>query len=470
MLFSQIEFIVFLAVIGSFLLAVRHHRARKLFLLAASYYFYAWWDWRFLSLILTSTIVDYFVGRGLRRTTHPGRRKTLLVISLACNLTLLGFFKYFNFFVGSLQTLLAPTGIHLGTLSIILPVGISFYTFQTLSYTIDVYRNKIEPTDDFPDFALFVAFFPQLVAGPIIRASVFLPQLGTPRRLTWTRGLEGFRQFSMGLFKKVFIADRIAVFVDGVFENAGLFDGPTTWLAVLCYAVQIYCDFSGYSDMAIGTARALGYDFPPNFNYPYVARSVTDFWRRWHISLSTWLRDYLYIPLGGNRKGPRRTYLNLMITMLLGGLWHGAAWPFVFWGGLHGGALAVNKWLDSRRPRLHVDEPSRRWTGFAGWGVTMLIVMVAWVFFRSAHSGFGQALVLLDRMFVHMGGVAWYHPFSIFALVLVGLGHVLQITRLAYLRDLPVTRGYTPVVCFLLVWLVLIFANSGFTPFIYFQF
>lgn len=470
MLFTQIEFFIFFGVLGASFPAVKNHRARKLLLLAGSYYFYAWWDWRFLSLILISTTVDFLVGQGLKRTNDPGRRKRFLLASLVCNFGLLGFFKYFNFFVESLAALLAPTGLHLRSLEIILPVGISFYTFQTLSYTIDVYRRRLEPCDDYFDFALFVAFFPQLVAGPIVRASVFLPQLENPNRLTWTRVFEGFRQFTMGFFKKVFIADRIAFFVDGVFANPGVFDGVTSWLAVLCYGFQIYCDFSGYSDMAIGGARALGYDFHQNFNYPYIARSMTDFWRRWHISLSTWLRDYLYVPLGGNRKGPRRTQINLMLTMLLGGLWHGAAWPFVFWGALHGAALVVNKWISTRTAGLELSGFGRRMAGLGGWVMTMLVVTVAWVFFRSGHGGFGEALRILDRMFVHPDGVSWYHPFSIFALTLMVLAHALHAAGLGRWRTLPATRWYTPVALFLLLWLVIVFSTPGFQPFIYFQF
>jgi alginate O-acetyltransferase complex protein AlgI len=449
---------------------VRNNRARKLFLLAASYYFYACWDWRFLSLIFISTLVDYTVGLGLKSTGDRTIRKLLLLASLICNLGLLGLFKYFNFFVESLQALIAPLGWHVGSLDILLPVGISFYTFQSLSYTIDVYRRRIKCCNDFADFALFVGFFPQLVAGPIVRASDFLVQLKTTRPLTWMRTAEGFRQFTIGLFKKAFIADRIAVFVDGVFGNAGVFDGPTTWLAVMCYALQIYCDFSGYSDMAIGAARAIGYDIPVNFKYPYIARSVTDFWRRWHISLSTWLRDYLYIPLGGNRKGPIRTCINIMIVMVLGGLWHGAAWTFVFWGALHGVAIVADRWGSARLDALKLRRATRRFMALGGWMITMLVVLTAWVFFRSAQGGFPQALCVLDRMFVDWRGVSWHPPFAIFALILMGASHALQATRWAHWRDLPIAAWHTPAVLFLMLWLVIVFPASGFTPFIYFQF
>jgi alginate O-acetyltransferase complex protein AlgI len=468
MLFTQIEFFVFFAVVFGFLLVVRRHRARKLFLLAASYYFYAYWDWRFLSLILTSTLVDYFVSLGMEKTDSSGKRRALLIVSLGCNLGILGFFKYFNFFVSSFSAFLSPLGLHLGTLQIILPIGISFYTFQTLSYTIDVYRRQLPVCRDFFDFALFVAFFPQLVAGPIVRASEFLPQLDRPLPLSWERAFLGFRQFTFGLVKKVFIADRIAMFVDGAFANAGALDGVTTWLSVLCYAVQIYCDFSGYSDMAIGLARAMGFDFRENFNHPYIATSITDFWRRWHISLSTWLRDYLYIPLGGNRKGKRRTYINLMVTMVLGGLWHGAAWTFVVWGTLHGVALAIDKWAG---PKIYLPERrgiKRSVEKAAGWLVTMLIVNVAWVLFRS--QSFEQALLVLRQMFWIPAGFSWHPPFALLALGVVALLEMIHASRYRNLLTLPADRWYTPVVLFSLLWLVIIFYPKEFAPFIYFQF
>jgi alginate O-acetyltransferase complex protein AlgI len=271
-----------------------------------------------------------------------------------------------------------------------------------------------------------------------------------------------------GLTKKVLIADRLAMFVDGAFDNAGAMDGFTTWLAVLCYAVQIYCDFSGYSDMAIGVACMLGYDFCENFRHPYIATNITDFWRRWHISLSTWLRDYLYIPLGGNRKGATRTYINLFLTMLLGGLWHGAAWTFVVWGAIHGSALAAHKYL---APRLKID-PRRRFLNaamrFAGWATTMLIVVVAWVPFRAAD--FNQARLMLRQMFYHFDGIAWYSPFAIAALAVMIVAHGIHRTQLARLVQLPAGKWYTPVVLFLLTWLVFSFQPREFQPFIYFQF
>jgi len=468
MLFTQIEFFVFFAVVLATLAIVKNHRIRKRLLLLASYYFYAYWDWRFLSLILVSTMVDYFVALGLARTTSLQGRKVLLITSLVCNLGILGFFKYFNFFVESLQGILDAFGLHAGTLHIVLPIGISFYTFQTLSYTIDVYRRRLEPCRNVFDFALFVAFFPQLVAGPIVRASEFLPQLEANPRVGGYDVFLGFRQFTIGLFKKVFIADHIALYVDYVFANAGAFDAVSTWLAVLAYGLQIYCDFSGYSDMAIGAARVMGYHLPTNFRLPYLATSVTDFWHRWHISLSTWLRDYLYIPLGGNRKGRRRTYVNLFVTMVLGGLWHGAAWTFVVWGAIHGLMLMAEKWLRPRLAPLGESGPAMRVSKIVGWFLTMLVVFNAWVFFRAA--SFEQAFRMLRQMYAFGGGVAWFEPFTISILVLVSVISVLFAARVVSLQRLAYDRLATPVVLFSMWWLVLVFPVEGFQPFVYFQF
>ena len=468
MLFTQIEFFVLLAVVLGFCAAVRSHSVRKWLLLAASYYFYAYWDWRFCGLILGSTLIDYIAGRMMGRSVRPLRRRAWLLLSLCANLGALGFFKYFNFFVDSLQQLLGPTGLELGTLNVILPVGISFYTFQTLSYSIDVYRGKLEAVHDFRDFALFVAFFPQLVAGPIVRASDFLPQLRESRRITATGLFEGGRQFVVGLFLKVFIADNLAPYVDEVFANAGAYNGAATWLAAVAYSVQIFCDFAGYSDMAIGVARMLGYQLPVNFNFPYLAQGLSDFWRRWHISLSTWLRDYLYIPLGGNRKGPRRTYINLMLTMLLGGLWHGAAWTFVFWGFWHGLGLAAERLVRDHGVHAPTGGVARRAAQFGSWAATMVFVVVGWVFFRSPD--FATALIMLRQMFVPQPGFVWLAPFPLIALALVAAVHIIRAAGHVDWLALQHDRLKTPIAIFTMLWLVLIYRPRGFTPFIYFQF
>jgi len=403
-LFTEPLFFLFFPVVLAGAWWLSSNRPRKLWLLAASYLFYAAWDWRFLSLIAASTLVDYGVGRALERSGSRRRRRALLVISLVVNLGLLGVFKYYGFFVESAQGLLAGLGLGVSTRvpEIVLPVGISFYTFQTLSYTIDVYRGRLEPVRSLPDFALFVSFFPQLVAGPIVRASEFLPQLDRRPRWSEVAVRRYLTLFLVGFVKKACLADGVAPVVDRVFTDPGLWTSSAVWTAVLLYAVQIYCDFSGYTDMAIACAGLLGFRLERNFDFPYVARSVTEFWRRWHISLSGWLRDYLYIPLGGSRGRRVETSRNLMVTMLLGGLWHGAAWTFVVWGALHGVALVAHKEWRARRPAL-----GGRWTPPAAvgsalaWGLTLVWVCLTWIFFRAR--SFEDALVLA-RSFLLLPG------------------------------------------------------------------
>ena len=480
MLFTQTEFFALLAVTFAFLLAVGGNRPRKLFLLAVSYYFYAYWDWRFLGLLLLSTTVDFSVGHALNHETRVGRRRTLLALSLATDLGLLGLFKYCNFFIESLTVMLSPLGLHVGTFELILPLGISFYTFRTLSYVIDVYRHRLSPCTDYCDYALFVGFFPTLLAGPIVRASCLLPQFESPRALSWDRALDGFRQFVLGMFKKVFIADNVAVFVDGVFDNPGVFDGGTTWLAVAAYGAQIYCDFSGYSDMAIGTARAIGYDLPENFDYPYLSTSVAEFWRRWHVSLSTWFRDYVFLPLAyptarlfaratsSQRWADVWAYATTtMAVMFLVGLWHGAAWAFVVWGLLHGAALVLQRWgTRPRRRRCAALPPWLRDT--VGWSATMAVVMVAWVFFR-AH-GLASSLTLLRRMFLEFAGVTWIHPFALLAISLTALDHLTHLRTALRWQSWPVGSFRAATVTCLMLWLTILFRPTGFVPFVYAQF
>ena len=340
MLFNSLEFAVFFPVVyGAYLLL--HHKWQNRMLLLASYVFYGSWDWRFLSLILISTVVDYCCGLGIHHAKDRRYRKRLLIVSVAVNLAILGFFKYFNFFADNLQLLLGSAGfsVHPRFLEVVLPVGISFYTFQTMSYTIDIYRREMEPTKELFDFALFVAFFPQLVAGPIERAKRLLPQILSERLVTRESLIDGVYLIGWGLFQKVVVADNLSRIVDPVFAAGSSLQGYGGWdvlLATYAFAFQIFCDFAGYSNIARGLGRCMGFDIMVNFRSPYLAANPSEFWRRWHISLSTFLRDYLYIPLGGNRKGPARTFLNLTVTMVLGGLWHGAAWTFVLWGAYHG--------------------------------------------------------------------------------------------------------------------------------------
>lgn len=344
MLFNSLAFLAFMAVVLAVYPRLRF-RGQNLFLLAASYYFYGSWDWRFTSLLALSTAIDFVAGKKIHFSTDPGSRKRYLLLSVVANLGILGVFKYFNFFAGSLATLLDGMGFHsnLPILRVVLPVGISFYTFQTMSYTIDIYRRRMPATSNFIDFALYVSFFPQLVAGPIERAKVLLPQVAAPRIVTRPMVISGLNLILMGYFKKVAIADTLAPLVEQMFSNPGAHNSGELLSGVYAFAFQVYGDFSGYTDIARGVSRLLGFELMENFNAPYLSRSITEFWRRWHISLSTWLRDYLYIALGGNRKGGFRTYVNLFLTMLLAGLWHGAAWTFVAFGALHGLYLTVER-------------------------------------------------------------------------------------------------------------------------------
>jgi D-alanyl-lipoteichoic acid acyltransferase DltB (MBOAT superfamily) len=370
---------VFLKFFAGFLLLywlVRNHlRARNILIVAASYLFYGWWDYRFLGLIFLSSVLDYAVGLGIARQTDARRRKLWLTLSIVANLGILGFFKYFDFFVTSLATLLQQLDIpfQTSTLRIILPVGISFYTFQAMSYTIDVYRGTIPACRNLVNFLAFVSFFPQLVAGPIERASHLLPQF--ERTLSINRAMldEGVWLIVWGMFKKVVIADNLDPLVSMVYQN-DTYSGPAVVLATVAFGFQIYCDFSGYSDIARGLARVLGFDIMVNFNLPYFAANIREFWQRWHISLSTWLRDYLYISLGGNRRGRARTYANLFTTMVLGGLWHGAAWNFALWGAWHGAGLIAHRMLETKSGKTRT---------VVGWLVTMLFVFYGWLLFRA---------------------------------------------------------------------------------------
>ncbi|MBK0329372.1 MBOAT family protein [Rhodobacteraceae bacterium F11138] len=406
MLFTQLGFWFFFAIV-SVLYVLLPHKAQNRMLLVASYIFYGAWDWRFLSLILLSTAVDYVVGLRMAAASDQIRRKHLLWISLAVNLGMLGVFKYLGFFVDSFQEFLAWAGYAADpfTLSIVLPVGISFYTFQTLSYTIDVYRRELKPCHDFLDFALFVAFFPQLVAGPIERAKNLLPNISTPRVLSWDALGRGAVLCLLGLIKKVVIADAIAPSVDAIYASPD----PTRLdviLATWLFALQIYCDFSGYTDIARGVAKMLGFRLMRNFAQPYFAVDPQEFWRRWHISLSTWLRDYLYISLGGNRGGRWKTYRNLMATMALGGLWHGAAWNFVLWGLYQGGLLSFHRALAGTHKRS--GEGAER--SIIAWAGRMLMIVLffqvvcyGWLLFRA--TSFAQIVDFTGRLFTGPPGL-----------------------------------------------------------------
>src|SRR5262245_10287096 len=339
MLFPTAKFLAFFAVTFAVYWLLGRHRWRLVWLTATSAFFYACWRWEFLFLILASTSVDYLVALKIPRLPQSSvTRKWLVALSISVNLGILGYLKYAAFLLDTATDVTHWLGwsIPIPQVKAFLPLGISFYTFEAISYVVDVYRGRTQPVRNPLDYAVYILFFPHLVAGPIVRPYEFLPQLDRPKRFDWPRFQAGVQLFLIGLLKKIVIADQVALVIDPVFKTPGEFNSAALWLAVLGYAVQIYCDFSGYTDMALGLAHTLGFKLPNNFNAPYLASSPADFWRRWHISLSRWLRDYLYIPLGGNRKGPVRTMVNLFVTMLLGGLWHGANWTFVVWGAYHG--------------------------------------------------------------------------------------------------------------------------------------
>lgn len=402
MLFNSFVFLIFLAIVWPTFMCLRGKRAKNLFLLLASYFFYAYWNWKFCFLLLLSTLVDFVLGLLIQREQTLRRRRLWLAASLSVNLGVLGFYKYFNFFIDSFQSSFAfLRGEHLDMLHVhvILPVGISFYTFQTLSYTLDIYRKKLTPTRNFVDFALFVSFFPQLVAGPIERASHLLPQVAQDLRPSRQQIKEGLVLVIMGLFLKVMVGDASGRIVDQIFAEPQMYASWTLLCSLVLFSIQIYADFSGYSHIARGTAKLLGVELMLNFEQPYLAANITEFWRRWHISLSTWLRDYVYIPLGGNRKGHLRTYVNLMLTMLIGGLWHGANWTFVVWGGLHGLYLMGHKYLSRGRKLperfVYTGMPSlMRYLGSAS--LTYLLVLVAWLFFRAEN--FAQVLLFFKLL------------------------------------------------------------------------
>ncbi len=390
MLFNSIDFAIFLPIVFAlyWFVANKSLKLQNFLILVASYVFYGWWDWRFLSLILFSTIVDYTIGLNLGKQTDPLKRKLLLWTSICVNLGFLGYFKYSNFFIDNFVSAFSFFGqdISINSLKIILPVGISFYTFQTLSYTIDIYKGKLEPSKDFIACAAFVSFFPQLVAGPIERASNLLPQFYKSRTFDYAQATDGMRQILWGLFKKVVIADNCAEFANDIFDNSEDQTGSTLVLGALFFTFQIYGDFSGYSDIAIGTARLFGFNLMRNFAFPYFSRDIAEFWRRWHISLSTWFRDYLYIPLGGSRGGNSMRIRNTFIIFIVSGFWHGSNWTFIVWGFLN--ALYFLPLLLSNKNRNNMGMiaegrylPSLR--DFANMGMTFSLTVLAWIFFRA---------------------------------------------------------------------------------------
>lgn len=396
MLFNTIEFVIFFVFVVTLISVVKYGKIQHLFLLLASYAFFYFSSSYLISLLIFSTLLDFYLGKKIFNSESLKRKKIFLIFSLGGNLGLLGFFKYVDFTISQINELTDLIGLEpISYLNILLPVGISFYTFQTLSYTIDIYRGKLKPSKTLKEFALFVAFFPQLVAGPILRASHFLPQLREKIldckarhgiRLITIKSINlkiGITIMTLGFLKKMFFADNIGVMVDEIFSNPLGAESFTIILGSIAFGVQIYCDFSGYSDIAIGAAKIFGFRIPINFNKPYFATSPVDFWRKWHISLSSWLRDYLYIPLGGNKKSQNRTYFNLMIVMLLGGLWHGASWNFVIWGFLHGVYLGIEKFLIQRCPIFQKNQLIQSKLGkIISILLTQYLIFMTWIAFR----------------------------------------------------------------------------------------
>ena len=426
MLFNSIDFAVFLPLVFAIYWALpKNSKAQNTVLLCASLIFYGWWDYRFLGLILFSSIVDFAIGLRLHTTETVSRRKALLRLSLFINLGLLGFFKYFNFFQESFVNAFNFFGSSIGgyDLNIVLPVGISFYTFQTLSYTIDIYRKEIKPVPRFIDFATFVTFFPQLVAGPIERASKMLPQLEQKRSFRLEQGKAGIQLIIFGLFRKIVIADNLGMYVDRVWEYPEAITPYMAVFASIFFSVQIYMDFSGYSRIARGVAKLFGIELMVNFNYPYKARTFGEFWSRWHISLSTWFRDYLYIPLGGNRKGNLHTMVNLGIVFTISGLWHGAAWTFILWGVLHFVMLSAERVVKIQRSKF---------ADYLLWVKTLVFVNLSWILFRAP--SFGDALIFISKFlephkFIGINSLTFQSPFAL-ALDLFLIGSLPYLLRL----------------------------------------
>ncbi|HTE43838.1 MAG TPA: MBOAT family protein [Gemmatimonadaceae bacterium] len=490
MSFVSFEFVAFFAAVIVGLALMPTSGTRLVLLLIANVVFYGAGTPSFLVVLAIPSLVDYACAIRMEAATDDTSRRRWLLLSLITNLGILVYFKYANFFIDTVAALLQVRTV---PLDVVLPVGISFFTFKTMSYTIDVYRRQLPASRSWWRYAMFVSFFPELVAGPIVRASVFLPQMDRPIRLQWHRITSGARIVLVGVTKKLLIADRLSSYVDAVFAAPNAFSPGAVASAVVAYSIQIYCDFSGYSDMAVGIARMIGFDLPMNFDMPYVARSIAEFWRRWHITLSQWLRDYLYIPLGGNRRGRSRTYVNLLITMLLGGLWHGASWTFVLWGLWHGLGLAAHKiWTEVRGPRATPRSASVITTPIA-WATTYVFVCLGWVLFRSPD--LATAAVIFRKLAgLAPGGIAWsYAPVYIFAALLafahaIGMahhsknsgagsaptqtGHTAHGAHTAPPAYATVTRPVFVSAFVLTVWLLMLylFIPLHRSPFIYFQF
>jgi D-alanyl-lipoteichoic acid acyltransferase DltB (MBOAT superfamily) len=472
-LFNSFEFLGFIVAVYCLYLVLDRKWQNRM-LLAASYVFYGSWDWRFLSLIAISTGVDFICGAQIHKALRPRRRKLFLAISMAVNLGLLGTFKYFDFFAESLQALAAGFGWQFTpvTIDLILPVGISFYTFQTMSYTIDIYRGKLEPSRSLLDFALFVAFFPQLVAGPIERAQRLLPQIMQPRHITRRDIGQGLWLIFWGYFLKVYVADNLAKISDGVFAVTGMTNGAEALMGIYSFHFQVLGDFAGYSSIAIGVARLMGIKLMINFLYPYFVTNPRDFWANWHISLSTWLRDYLYFPLGGNRKGEVRKYFNLFITMLLGGLWHGAAWTFVVWGLFHSAILIFHRLLEPVMAHIQLRGlPDRLWLLVRILFFFHVLCLGAMIFRCQSVTQIGTMLASVFTNFGPITPRAAYFAWQVFSCAsLVLLIHYFQKRKNDVLSVAAIPAPIRLPLLILMGYLMLIWGEYGGKEFIYFQF
>jgi alginate O-acetyltransferase complex protein AlgI len=477
MLFNSLEFIIYFPIVVAFYFAISP-RYRWILLLIASYYFYMCWNYKYIILIITSTIIDYIAGIHISREKVRWRRKSYLLLSLLTNLGLLFSFKYFNFFGDSLNFIFDKINVmqHLPELNVLLPVGISFYTFQTLSYTIDVYKGVKEPERHFGKFALYVAFFPQLVAGPIERSTRLMPQMHMHFKFDYERVKNGILQMCWGFFKKVVIADRLAEYVNLVYNNAGDYGGTHYIIATVFFAFQIYCDFSGYSDIAIGSASIMGYNLMRNFKRPYLAPNIREFWQRWHISLSTWFRDYLYIPLGGNRVVKWRWYYNLFITFLISGLWHGANWTFVIWGALHGFYLVFAIWTANIRKKINgfIFGDKVALHNIVQVLITVLLAWFAWIFFRA--NDIGDAFLIIKNIFTASTGPLNLFTFKadfFIAVVLIVILVVIEILEERIQLYEKLQKFGKPLKWLLLVLIILAIVILGkweSVDFLYFQF
>lgn len=467
MTFVSISFIILFLVTYILMQLVKEHKKRLIILLLASYVFYAYGDIRFVLLLIAEEYMCYYLAKRIDKE----HKKTYVVIGVVVSLTILGFFKYFNFFRASIYSIFNISDY--SPLNIILPLGISFYIFQSLSYLIDVYRKKIKAEESFLKVALFISFFPKLITGPLVRAADFLPQLDENRNLSKENLLTGLQMFTLGMVKKMVIADRLAVCVNSVFAAPLAYSGSALLCAAISYTIQIYCDFSGYSDMAIGIAKVFGFDLCQNFKAPYISANPTEFWKRWHISLSSWLQDYLYIPLGGNRRGELRRNFNLFITMLLGGLWHGASWNFVIWGGLHGIALIAHKYFHATVKKYNLvinNKYLKTLTEALAIMINNIFVTICWVFFGT--SNLQDALIILGRIVTWSQGINYIYVYTVIFAFVVGIAHIwykLKKNNNDYVL-LDLSKFSNQVVFFLIWWIIIGFCYIGDTAFIYFKF